>query len=103
VSRLIEGLDQALRTDPFQVSFTALGATRAVLATPVRLENAGLVGAGAVGNGFMRAARHLDIGGALTVVDPKVVGGGNPNRCLYFSRDRLKLGGGIGFGSLLTW
>jgi hypothetical protein len=74
LSRLIEGLDQALRTDPFQVSFSALGATRAVLATPVRLEDAGLVGAGAVGNGFLRAARHLDIGGTLTVVDPKVVG-----------------------------
>jgi molybdopterin/thiamine biosynthesis adenylyltransferase len=85
LSRLIEGLEQALRTDPFQVSFSALGATRAVLATAVRLEDAVLVGAGAVGNGFLRAARHLDIGGTLTVVDPKVVGSGNSNRCLYFT------------------
>ena len=48
------------------------------------MKDAALVGAGAVANGFLRAARHLRIDGELTVVDPKVVGNGNPNRCLYF-------------------
>jgi hypothetical protein len=32
----------------------------------------------------LRAARHLAIEGELTIADPKVVGAGNPNRCLYF-------------------
>ncbi|MEI9922775.1 MAG: ThiF family adenylyltransferase [Bradyrhizobium sp.] len=52
-----------------------------------------LQGAGAVGNGFLRAARHLDISGTLSIADPKAVGSGNPNRCLYFTeadRDEAK-------------
>lgn len=87
LSRLIDGIAPTETPDPFVVSFDALGATREVLSTPVRLADTVLAGAGAVGNGFLRAARHLDISGMLTVVDPKVVGGGNPNRCLYFNPD----------------
>jgi hypothetical protein len=51
---------------------------------PIHLYDAVLAGAGAVGNGFLRGARHLNVTGDLTIVDPKVAGAGNPNRCLYF-------------------
>lgn len=81
---LVEGIDQASAADPFVIRFDALGATRDVLATPIQLHDTVLAGAGAVGNGFLRAARHLAISGELTIADPKVVGAGNPNRCLYF-------------------
>lgn len=84
LSTLVEGIEQASSADPFVMRFEALGATRDVLATPVRLHDTVLAGAGAVGNGFLRAARHLAISGELTIADPKVVGAGNPNRCLYF-------------------
>lgn len=84
LTRVIEGLAPATPPDPFVVRFDALGATSRVLSTPLHLAETVLAGAGAVGNGFLRAARHLDISGTLTVADPKVVGGGNPNRCLYF-------------------
>jgi molybdopterin/thiamine biosynthesis adenylyltransferase len=85
LANLIDGVAPAAPADPFVVSFERLGATRDVLATPITLEEAVLAGAGAVGSGFLRAARHLDIRGGLTVADPKVVGGGNPNRCFYFT------------------
>ena len=66
------------------VRFDALGANPLVLQTPIELTDTVLVGAGAVANGFLRAARHMTIRGELTVADPKLVGKGNPNRCLYF-------------------
>ena len=89
LSRLIDGVAPASSPDPFVVDFDAFGAAWRVLATPVRLADTALAGAGAVGNGFLHAARHLDISGTLTVLDPKVVGGGNPNRCLYFDTDDI--------------
>lgn len=87
LARVIHGIEQAPAVDPFVIRFDAVGASRAVLETPIRLGDAALVGAGAVANGFLRAARHLDVRGELTVVDPKLVGNGNPNRCLYFGSD----------------
>jgi E1 N-terminal domain/ThiF family len=88
LQRVITGLPGPI-ADPFVLRFEAIGATRAVLDRPIALDAAVLIGAGAVGNGFLRAARHLDIGGFLTIADPKTVGGGNPNRCLYFNEGDL--------------
>ena len=87
LARLIDGIEPAPKVDPFVIRLDALGANRRLLERAINLSDAVLVGAGAVGNGFLRAARHLRIGGALTVADPKVVGSGNPNRCLYFDED----------------
>lgn len=87
LGELIEDLPQASYVEPFVVSFAALGATADVLSRPIRLDDTALAGAGAVGNAFLRAARHLNIRGELAICDPKAVGSGNPNRCLYFSGD----------------
>jgi E1 N-terminal domain len=89
LARLIDGIEPARKVDPFVIRFGALGANRPLLEKAVTLNDAALVGAGAVANGFLRAARHLRVAGALTVVDPKVVGSGNPNRCLYFDEGDL--------------
>jgi E1 N-terminal domain len=84
LARLVGGIAEAPDIDPFIVRFEAIGANRAVVDTLVRLNDTVLVGAGGVANGFLRAARHLPIDGELTVVDPKLVGNGNLNRCYYF-------------------
>ena len=81
--RVIDGILISY-ADPFVLRFDALGASRAVLEQPMTLCDTVLAGAGAVSNGFLRAARHLDIRGNLSIADPKLVGSGNPNRCLYF-------------------
>jgi len=84
LARIIDGIGHGSGRDPFVVRFDALGADPSVLQTPIDLRDTVLVGAGAVANGFLRAARHLNIRGELTIADPKLVGKGNPNRCLYF-------------------
>ena len=84
---LIPGVGDGPTADPFLVRFDELGATSAILRESIELEESALVGGGAVGNGFIRAARHLRLHGHLAVVDPKNIGGGNPNRCLYFDEN----------------
>lgn len=76
---------------PLSVDFSELGIPDGSLTTPFDISGAVLVGGGAVGNGFLRALRHLPVRGILSVVDPKVVGEGNPNRCLYFTIDDIGL------------
>lgn len=69
---------------PLTVSFDQLGISNEALSRTIDLDGAVQIGAGAVGNAFLRALRHVDARGILPVVDPKNVGGGNSNRCLYF-------------------
>ena len=76
---------------PLSVNFAELGIPEVSLTTPFDISGAVLVGGGAVGNGFLRALRHLQVRGTLPIVDPKVVGAGNPNRCLYFTGDHVGL------------
>lgn len=76
-------------TLPLQVRFNQLGIPAEKLHTAVDLNGAVLIGAGAVGHGFLRALRHVKAHGTLAIVDPKTVGGGNPNRCLYLTDDDI--------------
>lgn len=76
---------------PLSVDFAELGIPEAGLTTPFDISGAVLVGAGAVANGFLRALRHLQVRGTLAIVDPKTVGEGNPNRCLYFTEHHVRL------------
>jgi molybdopterin/thiamine biosynthesis adenylyltransferase len=79
--------------DPFVVRFSAFGVSADDLKRTILLDDAVLVGAGGVGNGFMWAASELDIQGRLTIADPKNVAVGGLNRCLYFTSDDVKNGG----------
>jgi len=76
--------------DPFVVRFSAFGVSADDLKRAILLDDAVLVGAGGVGNGFMWAASELDIHGRLTIVDPKNIAVGGLNRCLYFTSDDVK-------------
>lgn len=76
---------------PLSVDFAELGIPEGSLTAPIDISGPVLVGAGAVANGFLRALRHLQVRGTLAIVDPKTVGEGNPNRCLYFTERHVRL------------
>jgi hypothetical protein len=85
--------------DPFVFRFNELGLDLNTLADPIDVERMYLAGAGAIGNGFLWAARHLNFRGHLQLVDDDIVSAGNLNRQIWFSVedvdhfkvDRLKL------------
>ncbi|MGC1861288.1 MAG: ThiF family adenylyltransferase [Methylocystis sp.] len=74
-------------TYPLTIDFAQLGVPAHALSTTVDLSDAVLVGAGAIGHGFVRALRHVPARGRLRILDPKLVGAGNPNRCLYLENE----------------
>lgn len=77
--------------DPLVLPFDALGVDLAALAGPVDLGHTYLAGAGAIGNGLLWAARHLDLRGRLEIADDDVVSSGNLNRQVWFSTDDIGL------------
>ena len=83
------GLDKG-QPMPFRSDFAAVGVSQEMLRRSITLEDAALAGAGAIGNAFLRALRHIDVRGNITVVDPKRVAAGNNNRCLYFTGESVK-------------
>jgi len=87
--RVIGSLSLPRLALPLSVDFGELGIPEGGLATPFDISGAVLVGAGAVANGFLRALRHLEVRGTMAIVDPKTVGEGNPNRCLYFASEHI--------------
>lgn len=72
--------------DPLTVEFRQLGANLADLEHPIDIGRAYLAGAGAIGNGFLWAARHLQLRGQLEVVDDDDVSSGNLNRQIWFDK-----------------
>lgn len=69
--------------DPLDLGSKEFGIPPNSASQPILLDGAVLIGAGAVAHGFLRALRGLDVRGRLDIVDPKIVGAGNLNRCLY--------------------
>jgi hypothetical protein len=79
------------RPDPLIVSFAELGIDPISLTQPISLEHTYMAGAGAIGNGFLWAARHLDFRGQLNIVDDDRVSSGNLNRQIWFNTDDIGL------------
>jgi hypothetical protein len=77
--------------DPLLLSFEAFGVDLPDLECPVELGHAYLAGAGAIGNGLLWAARHLDLRGRLEVADDDRVDSGNLNRQVWFTTDDIDL------------
>lgn len=75
--------------DPLIIRFGELGVNTQSLARPIDIGHAYLVGAGAIGNGFIWAARHLNFSGRLEIVDDDSVSSGNLNRQIWFERDDI--------------
>lgn len=74
---------------PIRISFSEFGLSQKALVAPIGLGRVYLAGAGAIGNGFLLAARHLDLEGELHVVDDDTVSSGNLNRQIWFNRDDI--------------
>ena len=84
---LSRALDRALPfapPDPFILDFRQLGIEWNSVMAPVDLEHTFIAGAGAIGNGFLWAARHLNFRGQLSIADDDVVSSGNLNRQIWF-------------------
>lgn len=77
--------------DPLVIRFEELGVDPASLAQPIDIEHGYMAGAGAIGNGFLWAARHLDFAGRFEIVDDDRVSSGNLNRQMWFDSDDLTL------------
>jgi hypothetical protein len=71
---------------PFRISFDQLGIDTGAFGEPVDIGKAYLAGAGAIGNGFLWAARHLNVRGQLEISDDDVVSSGNLNRQIWFTK-----------------
>lgn len=56
-----------------------------VLNIPTVIGEAVLVGAGAIGNGFILGLSYFNVSGELIIVDPDSVSDGNLNRCVLFT------------------
>lgn len=73
-------------SDPLVVDFSGLfGTDLSWLSDPIELGECYLAGAGAIGNGFLWALRHMQARGILHIADPDTISDGNLNRCLWFS------------------
>jgi E1 N-terminal domain/ThiF family len=70
--------------DPLALRFDELGLTQEQLSSPIDIGHAYLAGAGAIANGLLWAAEHVDLRGTLTIADDDIVSPGNLNRQILF-------------------
>lgn len=75
--------------EQLELRFDQLGVDLASMTQPIDLGCAYLAGAGAIGNGFLWAARHLKLRGQLDIVDDDKVASGNLNRQIWFGTDDI--------------
>ena len=75
--------------EPFVLRFDQLGIDWASVAGPIDLGHTYIAGAGAIGNGFLWASRHLDLRGQLDIADDDHVCSGNLNRQIWFNTDDI--------------
>lgn len=80
------GVGQKIRY-PLAVELSQLGIRQDELEVGLEIGETYLAGAGAIGNAFLRALRHLTVRGLLHIADPDIVSDGNLNRCLWFEPD----------------
>ncbi len=91
---LNRALDNALPfnpPEPLVLSFNQLGIDWSSALKPIDLGQAYLAGAGAIGNGFLWAARHLNLCGQLDIVDDDCVSSGNLHRQVWFNANDITL------------
>ncbi len=71
--------------DPLAIKFDQLGIERGWLNRPIVFSNTYMAGAGAIGNGLLRALRHVDARGTLNIADNDFVDDTNLQRQIYFT------------------
>ena len=75
--------------DPFILDFQQVGIDWNSVLTSIDLEHTYIAGAGAIGNGFFWAARHLNFRGRLSIADDDAVSSGNLNRQIWFQTEDI--------------
>ena len=75
--------------EPFVLHFDQLGIDWGSVQSPIDIGHTYIAGAGAISNGFLWAARHLDLGGQLDIADDDHVSPGNLNRQIWFNTDDI--------------
>ncbi len=75
--------------NPFTLDFRQVGIDWNAVSEPIDLEHTYVAGAGAIGNGFLWAARHLNFQGSLGIADDDTVGSGNLNRQIWFENEDI--------------
>ena len=75
--------------DPLTIQFQELGVERELLDRPLKLSETYMAGAGAIGNGLVRAIRHLNISGCLHIADSDIVDETNIQRQVLFTNDDI--------------
>ncbi len=71
--------------DPLIIKFDQLGIERDCLSRPIVLSDTYMAGAGAIGNGLLRALRYVDARGELNIADNDFVDDTNLQRQVYFT------------------
>lgn len=75
--------------DPLIIEINQLGLDKEALARPITLSETYLAGAGAIGNGLLRALRHIDIHGELNIADDDTVDETNLQRQIFFDNEDI--------------
>jgi hypothetical protein len=75
--------------DHLEIRYDDILPDRTVLEEAGNLGEAYLAGAGAIGNGFLWAARHVELRGKLTICDDDTVSSGNLQRQVWFHEDDI--------------
>ena len=91
LNRALDGALSFEQPEPFLLPFDQLGIDWTSVSKPIDLGRTYIAGAGAIGNGFLWAARHLDLRGQLDIADDDFVSSGNLNRQIWFNTDDIGL------------
>ena len=83
-----EAISQPL-PDPLIIKLDQLGLERQWLGRPIVLSDTYMAGAGAIGNGLLRALRHVDCRGQLHIADDDSVDDTNLQRQIFFTDDDI--------------
>jgi hypothetical protein len=75
--------------DHLEIRYDEILPDRSVLDEAIHLGVARMAGAGAIGNGFLWAARYVDLRGKLLVCDDDVVSSGNLQRQIWFDEEDI--------------
>lgn len=78
-----------VHADNLFIAYRDLIPNPGVLHSPINVGESYLAGAGAIGNGFLWAARHVRLVGRLHVVDDDMVSAGNLQRQIWFEQPDL--------------
>lgn len=74
----------------YEINFNNFIASNIDLNLPINIQECYLAGAGAIGNGFLWAARYVNLQGKINVSDDDIISSGNLQRQIWFENEDLE-------------